>query len=67
MGVSRKCSLELLDPSKGGFFVWEAIWKVVLILDCIQRRGLLLANNCDWGLWEEESFDHILLHYDLVK
>ena len=49
------------------FSAWEATWKKALTLDCIQRRGFYLANRCYLCLSEEESIDHILLHYVLAK
>ncbi|RVW80633.1 Protein OSB2, chloroplastic [Vitis vinifera] len=45
-----------------GFLAWETIWKKVLTLDWIQRRGWPLANGCYLCLSKEESIDHILLH-----
>ena len=54
-------------PPRVSFFAWEAMWKKVLTLDCIQRRGFSLAHRCYLCLSEEESIDHILLHCVLAR
>ena len=56
-----------LVPPRASFFAWEATWKKVLTLDCIQRRGFSLANRCYLCLSKEESIDHILLHCVLTR
>ncbi|KAL6322502.1 hypothetical protein AAG906_009802 [Vitis piasezkii] len=40
-------------PPKEAFFAWEQL----------QRRGFSLANRCFLCLSEEETVDHLLLHY----
>ena len=56
-----------LVPPRVSFFAWEAMWKKVLTLDCIQKRGFSLANKCYLCFTEEESIDHILLHCGLAR
>ena len=53
--------------SRVGFFAWKATWNKVLILNQIPRRRWHLANRCCLCLSEEESLDHILLHWDMAS
>ena len=39
------------------------MWKKTLILGQVKRRGWSLANKCFLCHIEEESIDHILVHY----
>ena len=52
----------LLVPLNVGFFAWKASWGKVLTLDQLKRRGRPLANRfylCE----DEETIDHLLVHY----
>ncbi|RVX01042.1 hypothetical protein CK203_022864 [Vitis vinifera] len=50
-------------PPKEVFFAWEASWGKVLTQEQLQRRGFSLTNRCFLCLSEEETVDHLLLHY----
>ena len=50
-------------PLKMGFFAWEVVWGKVLTLDQLKRRGRPLASRCYLCENEEESIDHLLVHY----
>ncbi|RVX22874.1 hypothetical protein CK203_008270 [Vitis vinifera] len=50
-------------PSKVSFFAWEACWGKILILDQLQRRWCMLVYRCFLCKVNEESINHILLHY----
>ncbi|RVW24851.1 hypothetical protein CK203_105114 [Vitis vinifera] len=45
---------------KLNFFAWEASWGRVLTLDCLQKRGWVLANRCFLCQTCEESIDYLL-------
>ena len=46
------------------FFTQEAVWKKkILTLDQLKRRGWSFPNGCYFYKVEEESVNHILLHY----
>ena len=49
------------------FFVWGASWENILTLDRLQKRGFSLINRCFFCQKEEETANHILLHYDSTK
>lgn len=48
---------------KVGFFTWETTWGKILTLDQVQKRGRSLANRYFLCHIEEESTDHLLMHY----
>ena len=54
-------------PPKIGFFTWEAFWDKVLTLDQLNRRGKVLANRCFLCEEDEETINHLLVHYKKVK
>ena len=64
---SNKCYLELLGTTEGGLFAWEATWEKVLTLDHLKRRGWSLAKKCFLRHLEEESIDHIHIHYVITR
>ena len=49
------------------FFAWEATWGKVLTLDRLQKRGWPLPNCCFLCDCEEETVNHILIHYIVAK
>ena len=49
------------------FFAWKASWGKALTLDQLKRRGWSLANRCFLCLVEEESINHILIHYTKIR
>ena len=53
-------------PPKVAFFAWKATWGKALSLDQVQRR-FSLANNFFPCHFEEETVDHILLHYAKIR
>ena len=53
-------------PSKVDFFCVGPSWSKVFSLDQIQKKGWFLV-RCFLCKEEEESIDHILLHYSLVR
>ena len=57
----------LVVPSKIGVFAWEAAWGKVLTLDQLKRRGMTFANRCFMCEEEEETIDHLLIHYKSTK
>ena len=59
------CSLCV--PTKVGFFAWEASWGQVLTLDQLKRRGWNIANGCFLCCDEEETINHILIHWSKVR
>ena len=54
-------------PPRVSFFAWEAMWKKVLTLDRIQRRGWPLTYRCYLCFSKAESINHILLHCELAR
>ena len=52
---------------KISFFIWEAIWGEILTCDQLQRRGCTLANRCHLCHEEEETANHLLLHYVKIR
>ena len=57
----------LLFPPRLVFFAWEESWGKVLTLGQFMRRGVTLANRCFLCEEEEESIDHLLIHFPRVK
>ena len=53
--------------TKVAFFAWEAMWGKVLTLDRLQKRGWQLPNRCFLCGCEEETINHILLHYIVIR
>ena len=53
-------------PSKISFFAWEASWGKVITLDQLKRHGRALANRCCLCEEEEETIDHLLIHYKIA-
>ena len=54
-------------PPQIGFFAWEVAWGKVLTLDQLKRRGMTFANICFLCEEDEESIDHLLIHYKSAK
>ena len=54
-------------PTKVGFFALEASWGKVLTLDQLKRRGWAIANGCFLCCAEEESINHIIIHYSKAR
>ena len=49
------------------FFAWEVTWGKFLTLDQVQKRGWSLVNRCFLCHVEEESIDHLLVHYVKIR
>ena len=49
-------------PPRVVIFGWLAIWKRILTLDNLRRRGRILVNGCPMCLCEEESVDHLMVN-----
>ena len=54
-------------PSKISFFAWKASWKNMITLDQLKRRGRAVANKCCLCEKEEETIDHLLIHYKIAR
>ena len=54
-------------PPKIGVFAWEAVWGKVLTLDQLKCCGLNLVNRCFMCEEEEETRDHLSIHYKCAK
>ena len=54
-------------PPTIGFFAWEATWGKVITLDQLKRHGMTFANRCFLCEEDEESIDHLLIHYKSAK
>ena len=54
-------------PSKISFFAWEASWGKLITLDQLKRRGRALANRCCLCEEDEETIDHLLIHYKMAR
>ena len=52
---------------KIGVFAWEASWGKVLTMDQLKRGGLTLVNRCVMCEEDEETIDHLLIHYKCAK
>ena len=46
--------------------MWTAAHGRILTLDNLMRRGLSLVNRCYMCCFNEESVDHLLLHYPVA-
>ena len=57
----------LVFQLKWVFFAWEVSWGKVLALDQLKKRGRPLANRCFLCRVEEESIDHILIHFTKAR
>ena len=53
-------------PKRVAFFMWTATHGWILTLDNLMLRGLSLANQCCMCCCNEESVDHLLLHYPVA-
>ena len=53
-------------PKRVSFFAWEAIWGRILTMDQLKRRGWILPSRCFLCKVEEESTNHVLIHYPKV-
>ena len=54
-------------PPKIGVFAWEAAWGKVLTFDQLKCRGMTIANRCFMCEEDEETIDHLLIHYKSAK
>ncbi|KAJ9701144.1 hypothetical protein PVL29_006475 [Vitis rotundifolia] len=54
-------------PSRTRFFAWEAVWGKISIVDRLMRRGWSMVNRCILCKENEESADHILIHYGKTR
>ncbi|OVA03156.1 Reverse transcriptase zinc-binding domain [Macleaya cordata] len=52
-----------LVPMKVAFTVWAAYFRKLPTVDALKRRGRICPNRCELCYNEEETCDHILLHY----
>ena len=53
-------------PTKVGFFAWEVWWDKILTMDRLKKRGFFLASRCALCGKDEESLEHLLIHYPKV-
>ena len=53
-------------PMKVGFFAWEVWWGKILSMDQLKKRGFSLASRCPLCGKDEESMEHLLIHYSKV-
>ena len=63
----KNCIWVARVPTKVAFFAWEATWGKVLTQNRLQKRGWQLPNRCYLCGCEEETVNHILLHYRVVR
>ncbi|RVX20892.1 Protease Do-like 2, chloroplastic [Vitis vinifera] len=49
-------------PTTVSFFAWEAVWKGILTMGNLKRRGWTLVDRCFMCKDEEESIEHIVFH-----
>ena len=49
-------------PKGVSFFAWEAIWRRILTMDQLKRRGWALSSRCYLCKADEESANHVLIH-----
>lgn len=54
-------------PSKVSFFIRNTYLDKILTLNHLQSRDWNLANRCVLCLQEEESVDHLFVHYSMVN
>ena len=54
-------------PTKVGFFAWEASWGKVLIQYQLKRRSWNLAKICFLCCAEEDTINHILVHFSKAR
>ena len=50
-------------PMRVCFLAWKATWGRILTLEQLKRRGWKSPNKCFMSKGDEETVDHILLHY----
>ena len=56
-----------LVPLKVGFFAWEASRGKVMTLNQLKKRGRPLANRCYLYEEEEETLNHLLVHFPKAR
>ena len=49
-------------PKRVSFFAWESIWRRILTMDQLKRRGWVLPSRCYLCKADEESTNHVLIH-----
>ena len=53
-------------PPKVSVFTWEVWWGKVLTMDQLKKRGFQLTSRCPLCKEDEETIDHLLLHYPSI-
>ena len=54
-------------PTKASVFAWKAGWGKVLTMEQLKKRGFQLASGCPFCGKGEETLDHTLIHYPLIR
>ena len=57
----------IVIPKKISFFAWDASWGKVITLDQLKRHGRALANRCCPCEEDEETIDHMLVHFKIAR
>jgi hypothetical protein len=54
-------------PSRAAFFTWSAALSRILTLDNLRKMHTIIVDRCCLCKRDEESVNHILLHYDVAS
>jgi hypothetical protein len=54
-------------PPRVAFFVWSVALGKILTLDNLRKKNMVLINRCGMCKNDEESIDHLLLHYERAQ
>lgn len=59
--------VEFNSSKSQAFFTWEAWWEKIMILGKVKRRGKQLPNRCYLCVMEEETVEHLLIHFSKTQ
>jgi hypothetical protein len=58
---------QIQAPSKAVFFAWSAALSKILIVDNFRKMHVVIVDICCLCKRNEESVDHLLLHWDVAS
>jgi hypothetical protein len=72
IGLERRCFLwksvwRTHAPLRAAFFGWMAALDKILTVDNLRKRKIIIVDRCYLCKRDENSVNHILLHYDVAS